>query len=131
MARAKARFADAKNTKKKSKTKNTKEAASKETDPESDPSLHGEDMTEQHHSLSESEVDETPLGVLLAELRRPKPDPDSSTMKEIESLPVLQLFKHHLKGGLRPDVAKDHTRHVCHLLYELEDPAKKVGKIKT
>jgi hypothetical protein len=64
-------------------------AAAKET-PDSD-------VTQQQQSSSESEVDETALGVLLAEPRRPKSDPDPATIKEIESLPVLQLFKHHLK----------------------------------
>jgi hypothetical protein len=95
--------------------------------------LHGEDVTQQQQSSSESEVDETALGVLLAEPRRAKSDPDPATIKEIESLPVLQLFKHHLKdfegGSRKPNVAKDHTRRVCRLLYEVEDPAMKVNKL--
>jgi hypothetical protein len=47
------------------------------------------------------------------EPRQPKDDPDLATRREIESLPVFKLFKHHLKdfeGGSRnPNVAKDHT----------------------
>lgn len=75
MSRAKARFADAKDAKKKTKTKKIKAAARKETNRESDPSLHGEDVTEQRYSSSSSKVDETPLGVLLAEPHEPKQDP--------------------------------------------------------
>ena len=133
MSRAKARFADAKDAKKKTKTKKIKAAARKETNRESDPSLHGEDGTEQRHSSSSSKVDETPLGVLLAEPHEPKQDPAPWTLKKIETLPVLQLFKHHLKdfegGSRKPEVAKDHTRRGCCLLYKLEDPAKEVRKL--
>ena len=61
---------------------------------------------------------------MLAEPRAPKEDPDKVTRKAFESLPVLQLFKHHLKdfegGSRKPQVAKDHTRRVCRLLYKIE-----------
>jgi hypothetical protein len=91
LARSKARFADlaAANNKKTKKRR----AAAASANPDPDPSVYGEDVTQQHSSSSESEFDETPLGVLLAEPCRPKDDPDASTMKEIESLSVLQLFK--------------------------------------
>ncbi|CAB4041561.1 Hypothetical predicted protein, partial [Paramuricea clavata] len=86
-----------------------------------------EDVTQQHQELSssESEMDTTPLGLMLVEPCPPKEDPDKGTRKEFESLPALQLFKHHLKdfegGSRKHEVAKDHTRQVCRLLYELED----------
>ena len=67
---------------------------------------------------------------MLADPRPPKEDPDKGKRKELESLPVLQLFNHHLKdfeGGWRKhEVAKDHTRRVCRLLYELEDSSTSV-----
>ena len=93
-----------------------------------DPSIHGEDVSKLHELQSDSseseDIDTTPLGVMLAEPRAPKEDPDKDTRKAFESLPVLQLFKHHLKdfegGSRKPQVAKDHTRRVCRLLYEIE-----------
>jgi hypothetical protein len=84
-------------------------------------------VTRQQQPSSESEVDESPLGVLLAEPQRPKCEQENSTIKEIESLPVIQLFRHHLKdfegGSRRPNVVKDHMRWVCRLLHKIEDPA--------
>ena len=108
MLRAKARFAN----KAAANSKKTKRRRKREV--EADPPLHGEDIAEQHlSSESGSEVDGSSLGVLLAEPRQPKDDPDLATRREIESLPVFKLFKHHLKdfeGGSRnPNVAKDHT----------------------
>ncbi|CAB3983023.1 E3 ubiquitin- ligase MARCH8 isoform X1 [Paramuricea clavata] len=56
--------------------KQQEDEAEKKRQHEADPSLHGEDVEEQHlSSEGESEVDETPLGVLLAAPRRPKDDP--------------------------------------------------------
>lgn len=70
-------------------------------------------------------MDERPLGVMLAEPRWPKDYPHPSITKEIESLPVFQLFRHHMKdfegGSRRENVAKDHTRRVCRLLFEIEE----------
>jgi hypothetical protein len=80
------------------KRRQTARRPNNEREVEADPSLHDEDIAEQHlSSEAESEVDESPLGLLLAEPRRPKDNPDLPTMREIESLPVLRLFKHHLK----------------------------------
>jgi hypothetical protein len=126
--RAKARFAN----KTAANRKKTKQRKQREV--EADPSLHDEDIAEQHlSSEAESEVDESPLGLLLTEPRRPKDNPDLPTMREIESLPVLRLFKHHLKdfagGSRKQDVAKDHTRRVCCLLYEVQDPATNVNQL--
>jgi hypothetical protein len=103
-------------------------------DHEADPSLHGKYVVEQYlTSKGDSEVDETPLGVLLAAPRRPKDDPDLARMREIQSLLVLRLFNHHLKdfegGSRKKSVAKDHTRRVSRLLYEVEDPATRVTKL--
>ena len=94
-----------------------------------DPSIHGEDVTKEHQDSSSSEssdIDRTPLGLMLADPRPPKQDPGKAKRKELESLPVLQLFNHHLKdfegGSRKHEVAKDHTR----LLHELEDNANSV-----
>ena len=77
LARAKAKHAETIAAKKKSKK--SKKTKKKIQDPV-DPSLHGEDVTKRHEELSssssESEVDKTPLGVMLAEPRPPKDDPD-------------------------------------------------------
>ena len=126
------------------KDKHTEEVAAKKKakrikkrktqDPQPDPSLHREDVTQQHQELlsssESSEIDTTPLGLMLADPRPPKEDPDKGKRKELESLPVLQLFNHHLKdfeGGWRKhEVAKDHTRRVRRLLYELEDSSTSV-----
>lgn len=102
----------------KKRTKRREKVEKQHADP--DPSIHGE-------------VDESPLSVLLADPRRLKDDPDASIMSEIESLPVLQLFSHHLKdfegGSRKPAVAKDHTRRVSRLLYEVQYPAMKVHQL--
>jgi hypothetical protein len=118
----------------KKKAKRVKKRKTEDTQP--DPSLHGEDVTQQHQdslgssSESSEEIDTTPLGVMLADPRPPKEDPDKGKRKELESLPVLQLFNHHLKdfegGSRKHEVAKDHTRRVCRLLYELEDSSTSV-----
>jgi hypothetical protein len=127
LARAKARFEDnAAAAKKPRKTKN------KSTETQPDPSIHGEDLPPPSSSGSESEGQDTPLAILLSIPRRPKADPDPSMMREIEELPVFQLFQHHLNfegGSRKAAVAKDHTRRVCRLLYEIEDPPKNVHQL--
>ncbi|CAB3984910.1 Neurofilament medium polypeptide [Paramuricea clavata] len=119
LARAKMRHADnlaAKKTKKKKTSKMTN----------ADLSLHDKNLSK---ALSEPNIYESPLGALLAQPRRPKADPNLATIKEIESLPILRLFLHHLKdfegGSRKAAVSKDHTRRVCRLLFEIEEPAKR------
>ena len=101
-----------------------------------DPSIHGEDVTKEQQDSSSSEssdIDRTPLGLMLADPRPPKQDPGKAKRKELESLPVLQLFNHHLKdfegGSRKHEVAKDHTRRVCRLLHELEENASFVNPL--
>ena len=125
--RAKGRAADKSDQSRKEKKKDKKKKQKREVP--ADPSLHREDVESQQLSSSnlESESDLSPLGVLLADPCRPKDDPDLATTREIESLLVFQLFRHYLKdfeGGSRSaNVAKDHTRRVCRLLFEVQDPA--------
>ncbi|CAB3999414.1 Hypothetical predicted protein [Paramuricea clavata] len=127
LARAKAKFEDnAAAAKKPRKTKK------KSTETQPDPSIHGEDLPPPSSSGSESESQDTPLAILLSKPRRPKAEPDPSMMREIEELPVFQLFQHHLNfesGSRKAAVAKDHTRRVCRLLYEIEDPPKNVHQL--
>ena len=54
-------------------------------------------------------------------------------VKEIQELPVLQLFKHNLHmfdGGARKEcISKDHARRVGRLLYEVDTAPKSVRKL--
>ena len=84
-------------------------------------------------STSGDEEQKPPLEQLLAAPKKPKADPPLAVVKDIEELPVLRLFAHHLRlfeGGARKErIGTDHVRRVGRLLYEVDDAPKSVKKL--
>ena len=74
---------------------------------------------------SDDQQEKAPLEQLLAAPKKPKADPPLAVVKEIEELPVLRLFAHHLhsfEGGARKQrIGKNHVQRVGRLLYEVDD----------
>ena len=116
----------------KKKTKKSHPKASKPTkgkeSSSSTSSSSDEGSSSSEGSSSDDQQEKAPLEQLLAAPKKPKVDPPLAVVKEIEELPVLRLFAHHLRsfeGGARKQrIGKDHVRRVERLLYEVDDAQK-------
>ena len=92
-----------------------------------------EPIEEDSSSSEEVDAEKTPLQQLLESPKKPKADLPLVMVKEMEEIPVLKLFGHHLQtfegGSRKKRVGTDHVRTVARLLYEVDSNFTAVQKL--